>query len=1137
MSQITRSPILPPNVASPAEDRAAALVASQQRGEAMFRAVGDAFRSETVIPWLLRQAGRAGYTYDPKFTLSDDETFKQLTEGLPEDMWDAFDDAVSMDHATRIRDQMLEVAESRQRLASLGWGGVGARVAAAVLDPVGIAAGVATGGLGYAVKGGRVARMLRTGVIVGGTEAALEGYLTTQDPEREAADVIWAGAGGLVLGGAADLLADGAISRAARRLRKDVEYGEVEAAMGAAARGELSGSSRESLIQMSDEGRAYFREQITAQEQGRVIDDLIQRSGFDPVDDADIIAEIRALPPEEALNRFTIPKGQGVSVDTPVSYVPERAATNRENPPDAPPPFEPDLKAGDFDPTPIGADRPAFANVRFGFSALLGKVKGEAGVRAGNMYVTDALAKKGGRVSHEGADTWKARKVRGVEAEYHRVAEPAFRQWARENGVSPTFKMSAREDFFNEVGKAMRLPPGVYTRDKHVNAAADAQRRLQKKVYEIGKRHAVKGFDKFEHSDTYLTTVWSPALVTKASARYAANDEIDDFFFEAVMSEVDARALANIDEAKARRIGRGLRTRLVELNRWTDLDRTLNLSGDKTDMIEEVLKDAGIDGETIKDVLYGLRQPGDEANTLSVAKSRTILNLNYSRRMSDGEILRVSDLIDNNAERLFERYAHQVVGAAATTQIYRQFGVESFDALKRVIARDMEASGAARAEIDRALDLLEIADKHVRGIPLIADTSGARFTRRMMGFNYLTMSGGFGLAQVAEFGGAVASAGFVAMAQQVPEFGKILKRARSGEWDSELANGVEVLTGLGTEGMVNSFARRFQDEIDPTTWRQSKFDFALHQANRFASQVSMLLPIDSFTRRATGILAAQKFVNIAAGRPISKRRLASLGLSEAEGERLTKAIRAEREAQRGIRTETGIVGQKVTHIDIDAWRDQGAASLFVSAFDRWSRTAIQTNSLGAMHPWLATSPLAKALFQFRGFMLQAWEKQFLHRVQVRDWEAFSSAMTTMFVGGLVYAAQQHALSVGREDREKFLEERLSDKAIAAAAFQRSGWSSLLPTGIDTALRLGQRDTIFNYGNSGLNRALSLDANPTSYNLNQAFRGIGGAIGAATQRDEEFGEQDARALMLLLPFRNVMGVRNVIEAVAQRFPEE
>ncbi|WP_164079209.1 hypothetical protein, partial [Stenotrophomonas maltophilia] len=58
------------------------------------------------------------------------------------------------------------------------------------------------------------------------------------------------------------------------------------------------------------------------------------------------------------------------------------------------------------------------------------------------------------------------------------------------------------------------------------------------------------------------------------------------------------------------------------------------------------------------------------------------------------------------------------------------------------------------------------------------------------------------------------------------------------------------------------------------------------------------------------------------------------------------------------------------------------------------------------------------------------------------------------------AAQTHLQSLGREDREKFLEKRLEPRKLAVAAFQRAGFSSLLPGAWDNAMFLGGMDPLF-----------------------------------------------------------------------------
>ena len=53
-------------------------------------------------------------------------------------------------------------------------------------------------------------------------------------------------------------------------------------------------------------------------------------------------------------------------------------------------------------------------------------------------------------------------------------------------------------------------------------------------------------------------------------------------------------------------------------------------------------------------------------------------------------------------------------------------------------------------------------------------------------------------------------------------------------------------------------------------------------------------------------------------------------------------------------------------------------------------------------------------------------------------------MYSVLFGGLAYTLQTHVNSIGRDDKESFLEERLSVTEIGKAAFQRAGWFSLFP---------------------------------------------------------------------------------------------
>ena len=150
-----------------------------------------------------------------------------------------------------------------------------------------------------------------------------------------------------------------------------------------------------------------------------------------------------------------------------------------------------------------------------------------------------------------------------------------------------------------------------------------------------------------------------------------------------------------------------------------------------------------------------------------------------------------------------------------------------------------------------------------------------------------------------------------------------------------------------------------------------------------------------------------------------------------------------------------------------------------------------------------------------------------------DWAAFTGLAWTMAFGGLAYIAQTYANSVGRSNRDKFLRERLSTRQIAAAAFQRSGYASFLPGVIDTgAIPLGLEQP-FAYGRTQLSSWLN---NPSWDFANGLMLRAPRAGLTSLADDDDFTQQDARQFTRLMPYQNMLGVKNMIEALTSELPE-
>src|SRR5690606_34269263 len=150
------------------------------------------------------------------------------------------------------------------------------------------------------------------------------------------------------------------------------------------------------------------------------------------------------------------------------------------------------------------------------------------------------------------------------------------------------------------------------------------------------------------------------------------------------------------------------------------------------------------------------------------------------------------------------------------------------------------------------------------------------------------------------------------------------------------------------------------------------------------------------------------------------------------------------------------------------------------------------------------------------------------------WETFSAWTLSMFAAGTAYTAQTHLNSLGRDDRERYLKDRLSTASIAKAAFQRAGWASIIPMGIDTGMFAAQADPVFDFRSTGL-PSNALFGNPTADLINAALIGPGTAARLAVDGDYRASKQAVGNLFRALPLQNAMGIRNIQNLIASDLP--
>ena len=178
---------------------------------------------------------RPELTPDPTFRLTE-QNIKEVREayGLTDESVADLDEAVSAEHLNILGQQLRARQQREETLAQAGWGGVAASMLAQTLDPVSLAAAVASGGIGAGLS--TAARVGRAGraLIIGGTEAASNAGLTAVTG-GDTSDIAMAAGLGLVLGAGF-----GALSHAAPDLaHQQAEIGRdlMDAANSAGAMG------------------------------------------------------------------------------------------------------------------------------------------------------------------------------------------------------------------------------------------------------------------------------------------------------------------------------------------------------------------------------------------------------------------------------------------------------------------------------------------------------------------------------------------------------------------------------------------------------------------------------------------------------------------------------------------------------------------------------------------------------------------------------------------------------------------------------------------------------------------------------------------------------------------------------------
>lgn len=814
------------------------------------------------------------------------------------------------------------------------------------------------------------------------------------------------------------------------------------------------------------------------------------------------------------------------------------------------------LKASNRYPSKPGDFNAAVHTDTRAFNKRIGRAAGKAGVWLRNsisglngqsessmvrrltaQLVEDPLAKADGSPSRQSASEWARRNYEVDLTGFLRENRTNFEAWAKDSSVSsyvtrPLARSRLLAEFNEHVGRAVRRETGTYTNDPHINKSADLWRDRIEKLWYLQNRHGVAGFDQIQPYHNYLTRLWS---LTKLNA--AINEH-----GEQLVVDLIAEAMGNrmgLSSSETAPYAKGMLRNILEARLGTDLDRAKLFDLPDVGAIREVLKrtvgtitDDQIDSflfETVKNPKTGL--PERARRRVSLDETHSTAGLFSKRALS------IEDLLENDVEKLYSRYSHDAHGQSAVASViesHRTSPTDDLSGYKQLldrVRRDAAAAYGVRTKdqmvkVNAEVLRLEAAFKSILGHRLGSDSRLAEAGKLLRSYNYLRVMGRAGLNEMQDFVGAIGETGFGTMLRSMPALANIVKQGQSGKISDPLLREIEAFWAAGTDHFRGSVAHYLDPDAQIHVFGEH-FDNVAREGGRVMNVANLMAPVSSFNQRAILVAAEQKWLDIArSGKLPSAARLADMGLTAAEAQSIVGQM------NQHATSKPGLFGRQIIAANLDQWEPEVRAS-YIAAMDRFSRSAVVRTDIGQMSRWMTTD-LGKTIIQFRTYNITAYEKNLLRNGRARDYQTFRTWAMNTLAGGLFYTAVEYINSLGRADASEYREKRLAPDMIARGAFQRAGYSTFLPGMIDSAIApFGT--ALFDTRTSGLSSGL-VRGIPTVDAIENAFAAARG-VARPVRTDYQFSQGDFRGIRRTIPFQNALIVKNVLDAIETRLPEE
>jgi len=669
--------------------------------------------------------------------------------------------------------------------------------------------------------------------------------------------------------------------------------------------------------------------------------------------------------------------------------------------------------------------------------------------------------------------------------------------------------------------------------DDHVALAADAIERGNEVGFEIGRgrngERPIDGFKDLEKKPGYFPQIWKPAKLSAAVASHGRAKVVK------VLSKAYVSANPGMSPEVARKIAKAVERRMH--TRMTEADTTaVNLlDSDGRQFLEMILRDSGSSEADIRAVMDQAFGAVEERGQASFVKSRVEIDMSVEE---DG--LKIIDLFETDINLAYGRYARQLSGRAAMAR--KGLGNEA--RRKTVLEAALQEQevlinlGKLDPKMRVSRDEMEGIFSYFQGQPISGGVDPA--VRRAKQVADLVLLNQLGLTQMAEMGRQVWAVGirnFFETSHVTDELLRALRPSKFGRDGADqrshpLLKEIEPWAGrIGEDHVIFRDEYMLDEARDPrhqSPW--TAVDSGLRKARRLQGWTSGFFQARQFQHRLAVITMANKLARTMTGRletgdlAISANRLAASGDSlQSFAEKQMKDL--------GLTGKTGdrVKASMLKHAEfldngtldklhIDQWGDI-AREDFILALNRSAAQSVQRALIGEEPIWLSTT-LGSVFGHLKRFPMLALSKQIGNGSRVagaHNEQMISLVALTMGSAGLAFIAKEwanNALTPDQAFNEGFWFE------VGRGALNYSNITGAVAGNFDPVMTmLGLEDyRMYNYGPPSRAGVLSF---PTVDALNKVLK-LPGPLIAGVNPFQDMERGDVAALKGLPLIGNAYG---------------